>query len=292
MLSNDCSYVRKRVQELSFLCTREFKFFFERGNDNRSCLEKKEHFLLRWEIVSHGNTNTVKSSHQDSPETTRWEKEKKKERKKNTRDVKNPKRNENAVVSREVTASKNASSSARRRKRNACTHTRVQPVFHVFTLGRVAAGVTCARLHTRTQANTEAARWRLSATQMCMRAWRVYTSLSCARPRVRKYAVCTYTRAQTRTPNTLRRVKVVWRVCGCTSDLVSFWQSSEHKNEGNFVPLAERPVAESNEKWNRLFGRRIFRIIRKIEDRKIVNRSLLESIANFPFTAILYFISR
>lgn len=54
-------------------------------------------------------------------------------------------------------------------KRNACTHTRAQPVFHVFTLGRVAAGVTCAR-HTHTQANTEAARWRLSATQMCMRA--------------------------------------------------------------------------------------------------------------------------
>lgn len=33
-------------------------------------------------------------------------------------------------------------------KRNACTHTRVRPVFHVFTLGRVAAGVTCTRLHT------------------------------------------------------------------------------------------------------------------------------------------------
>lgn len=53
-------------------------------------------------------------------------------------------------------SSKNASSSAPRRaeprqasadKRNACTHTRVQPVFHVFTLGRVAAVVTCTYAH-------------------------------------------------------------------------------------------------------------------------------------------------
>lgn len=35
-------------------------------------------------------------------------------------------------------------------KRNARTHTRVQPVFRVFTLGRVAAGVTCTYLYAHT----------------------------------------------------------------------------------------------------------------------------------------------
>lgn len=38
------------------------------------------------------------------------------------------------------------------RRCNACTHTRLQPVFHVFTLGRVAAGVTCTYAHRQSRA--------------------------------------------------------------------------------------------------------------------------------------------
>lgn len=160
-------------------------------------------------------------------------------------------------------------------KRNACTHTRVEPVFHVFTLGRVAAGVTCARLHTRTQANTEAARWRLSATQMCMRAWRVYTSLSCARPRVRKYAVSTYTRANTYAKHIAPRQSGLASV---GAPLISFrFDKVARKNGGNFVSLAR------NAPENRSFFRVIFRIAQ--ENCKSI--LLFEPIANFPFYGYL-----
>lgn len=162
-------------------------------------------------------------------------------------------------------------------KRNACTHTRVQPVFHVFTLGRVAAGVTCARLRTRTQANTEAARWRLSATQMCMRAWRVYTSLSCARPRVRKYAVSTYTRANTYAKHIAPRQSGLASV---GAPLISFrFDKVARKNGGNFVSLAR--IEKSIVFWSYI----------SIYNRKIANRIIDSSLrADFPFTVISHLI--
>lgn len=75
-------------------------------------------------------------------------------------------------------------------KRNACTHTRARPVFHVFTLGRVAAGVTCARLHTGEHRTGTVAPVGHTNVHACVTS--LYAlCLVHVHVRVRKYAVCT-----------------------------------------------------------------------------------------------------
>lgn len=106
------------------------------------------------------------------------------------------------------------------------THARTREYGRCFTCSHSAELQLVLRALVYTQTNTEPARWRLSATQMCMRAWRVYASLSSTRPRVRKYTVCTALHIHVyQYACTLRRCALSkwFREYGFTAGLVSIW---------------------------------------------------------------------
>lgn len=106
------TYEKGSKNRRSFTRANRLKYFSSlRGDDNRSCLEKKNVSFDSRNRFSRAEIQTRLNEAKIVPR----ERERRKGGK--IREMsKNWRRNENALVSREVTASKNASSSARRRQ--------------------------------------------------------------------------------------------------------------------------------------------------------------------------------
>lgn len=157
------TYEKGSKNRRSFTRANRLKYFSSlRGDDNRSCLEKKNVSFDSRNRFSRAEIQTRLNEAKIVPrERERRKRGKIREMSKNWRRKRSCLEGSNRVEKCELI----------RAPPTNVTHARTRGHSRCFTCSHSAELQLVLRaLVTHTQANTEAARWRLSATQMCMRA--------------------------------------------------------------------------------------------------------------------------